>query len=118
MRHRAAFSKPENRRGTAMTTFLDHLFNIQNYSSRVEKDNARLIYGFTTILMIVFVLYALFVTQDNGSSTLLSEALDDTIALLALLSVIIIGVLTLIGVRMGRADLSAVGPAIMWYFSG
>ncbi len=101
-----------------MTTFLDHLFNIQNYPTRAEKDNARLIYGFTTLLMVAFLLYAIFVTQSDGSSTLLSSSSEDSTAMLALISILGIGVLTLVGVRMGRAALTAVGPVVMWYLSG
>jgi transcriptional regulator with GAF, ATPase, and Fis domain len=101
-----------------MTSFLDQLFNIQNYPSRATKENARLIYGFTLFMIVAFLLYAMFVTQGNGVSTLLSETRDDSIALLSLLSVLSIGLLTLLCVRVGRAELAALGPVVMWYFSG
>lgn len=101
-----------------MTSFLDQLFNIQNYPSRATKENARLIYGFTMFMIVAFLLYAMFVTQGNGVTTLLSDASNDGIALLALLSVFSVGLLTLLCVRIGKAELAAIGPVVMWYFSG
>ncbi|MEP7290164.1 MAG: GAF domain-containing protein [Chloroflexota bacterium] len=101
-----------------MMTFLDHLFTIERYTGRATKQQARLLYSFTLILMVLFVLYALFVTQENTSVTLSRLALSDPGALLAIISLLAVGVLTLFGIRSGRADLSAAGPIVMWYFSG
>lgn len=105
-----------------MIAFLDTLFNVNRFPGRADKVQARLIAGFTLILMVLFVLYALFVTDGDpagdGGISLAERALTDSGALLAILSVLGIGVLTLAGVRAGRLRLSAAGPVVMWYFSG
>ncbi len=103
-----------------MIAFLDGLFNINRYPGRSDKVQARLIAIFTVILMALFIAYALFVPLDdnNGSDTLAQRALTNESDLLALVSVLGVGFLTLFGVRKGYLQLAAAGPVIMWYFSG
>ncbi len=101
-----------------MIGLLDTLLNVERYPGRAEKDQARLIYGFTLVLMLLFTGYAAFVVQRNPQTTLLQRAATDFSALLPIVSTIVIGIATLMLTRIGRADLSAVGPVIMWYMSG
>ncbi len=48
-----------------MIGLLDTLLNVERYPGRAEKDQARLIYGFTLVLMLLFTGYAAFVVQRN-----------------------------------------------------
>jgi GAF domain-containing protein len=101
-----------------MTAFLDTLLNTNRYRGRAEKDQALLIYGFTVILMVSFLLYAAFVVQRDPQTTLLQRAGRDFGALVPIVSTIVVGIGTLALTRMGRADISAAGPVLMWYLSG
>ncbi len=101
-----------------MIAFLDLLFRTDHYPERAEKDQARLIYGFTLVLMVLFILYAALVVQRDPQTTLFQRAAKDVGALLPIVSTLVIGALTLLLTRIGRADISAVGPVVMWYLSG
>lgn len=101
-----------------MIPFLDRLFGTDRYVARAEKDQARLIYGFTIVLMVMFSLYALFVVQRNPQATLVQQAGRDFGALLPIVSTLVIGVITLVLTRIGRIDISAAGPVVIWYLSG
>jgi GAF domain-containing protein len=101
-----------------VTAFLDTLLNTSRYRGRAEKDQALLIYGFTVILMVSFLLYAAFVVQRDPQTTLLQRAGRDFGALVPIVSTIVVGLGTLALTRMGRADISAAGPVLMWYLSG
>lgn len=101
-----------------MTAFLDTLLNTNRYRGRAEKDQALLIYGITIILMVSFLGYAAFVVQRDPQTTLLQRAGRDAGALLPIISTIVIGIATLALTRMGRADISAAGPVLIWYMSG
>ncbi|MCC6803770.1 MAG: GAF domain-containing protein [Anaerolineae bacterium] len=101
-----------------MIPFLDSIFSTDRYAARAEKDQARLIYGFTVVLMVMFTLYALFVVQRNPQATLVQQASRDIRALLPIVSTLVIGTITLVLTRVGRIDISAAGPVVIWYLSG
>ena len=99
-----------------MTTFLASL--TERYLRRAEKDQAYLIYGFTVIMLALFIAYALFVEQGDREITLIQDAAQNPISLIAIIAMLGIGVLTLALTRLGRADITAYGPIAMWYMSG
>lgn len=101
-----------------MTALLDNLLSTERYTSRADKDRARLIYGFTLVMMVLFVFYAIFIPQFDPDLTLLQLVPTDLSALLSIISVLIVGGATLVLTRSGRADIGAVGPVVTWYLSG
>ncbi len=101
-----------------MTTLFDNLFNINAYSSVLERDRARLISGFTLILMVLFAVYAVFTPQDQAGLTMLRRTTTDLLSTISIVSVLMVGVATLLLVREERIDLSAYGPLLMWLLSG
>ncbi|MFN8452652.1 MAG: GAF domain-containing protein [Anaerolineae bacterium] len=101
-----------------MIAIFESIFSTERYTTRAEKDQARLIYGFTLVFMLMFLLYAAFVVQRNPQSTMLEQASRNLGALLPVASTIVIGIATLVLTRIGRMDISAAGPAVTWYLSG
>ena len=101
-----------------MTNLFDSLFNINNYPTVSERDRARLISGFTLILMVLFVLYAMFAPQDQAGLTMVGRAATDFLSLISVASIVIVGFATLALTREGRSDLGAYGPLLMWLLSG
>ncbi len=101
-----------------MTTLFDNLFNTSAYTGAAERDRARLIYGFTLILMLLFFLYALFAPQDQAGLTMFGRAGTDFLSVISIAGVLVVGVVTLYWTRVGRMDLSAYGPLVMWLLSG
>ena len=101
-----------------MTTLFDNLFNTDAYRSVAERDRARLIYGFTLILMVLFLLYAVFAPQDEAGLTMLGRTATDFLSVVSIVGIVVVGVVTLVLTRMGRIDLSAYGPLLMWLLSG
>jgi GAF domain-containing protein len=99
-----------------MTAFLTSL--TERYARRAEKDQAYLIYGFTLIMLVLFAAYALFVDQGRSTITLVRDAGQNIASLIAILAMLGIGGATLLLTRIGRADIAAYGPIVMWYLSG
>ncbi len=102
-----------------MTSVFESLFSTKAYTKTVERDRAVLIYGFTLIMLVVFLGYAAVSAFDSQTSdTLLQRASYDFLSFLSIASMVGIGVTTLILTRIGRIDISAYGPMIMWFLSG
>ncbi len=101
-----------------MITFLDKLFNVEGYPSRGARDQARLIYSFVLVMMAIFFLFALFINVGVNDHPLFMEMSTNPLALIPVLGIFGVGVAALVLTRIGRLDLAAVGPIVMWVFSG
>jgi len=101
-----------------MITFLGRVFSINRYGNRAQQDHARLIYGFTLVMMVFFTGFAAFVPLGRSGETAFQQISTNFSYLLAIVSILGLGLITLILTRIGRSDISAVGPIIMWYLSG
>jgi GAF domain-containing protein len=68
--------------------------------------------------MILFTLYALFVREERLGSTTMQSVTSDPTALLSLISIYVMGVITLIATWRGWRTISGYGPGLVWYLSG
>lgn len=100
-----------------MNAFLSSIFNTERYANRLVKDQARLVYTFTSIMILLFLGYAIFVRQGDSGVTLMQEFGDPRI-LISLLSILGLGIATIVLTRNGRVDIAGIGPVAMWYLSG
>ena len=101
-----------------MNGLLDRLFNISRYSSRADKDQARLVSSFVLIMMAIFFFFALFVDVGANDRPLFSELGTNPLALIPVLGVFGVGTVSLVLTRSGRLEMAAVGPVVMWLLSG
>ena len=101
-----------------MNGLLRRIFDTSRYSSRGDIEQARLIYGFTTITMLMFIGFFAVVPFGSLHATLLQLVPSSPVILVAFASVIGFGIATLVLTRIGRIDIAAIGPIVMWYLSG
>ncbi len=101
-----------------MTTLFDNLFNTDAYPGVAERDRARLIYGFTLIVMVLFLVYAALAPQDQAGLTMIGRMSTDFLSVFSIVGILVVGVATLVFTRRGRIDLGAYGPLLMWLLSG
>lgn len=101
-----------------MKAFFRRLFSTDVYAVPADKERARIIYGVTAAIGLLFTLYMLFVPGQTQYGTLLQSAPYDGIALISIVVVYGMIVFTMLCVRRGFLMLGAVGPVAMWYFSG
>ena len=71
-----------------MITFLDSIFDTRRYSSSSDIEQARLIYGFTTFSIVMFVLFAALVGFGPTHATLLQLIPYSPQILIAVVSVL------------------------------
>ncbi len=96
-----------------MIGLLRNPLSTEIYTSRVEKDRARLIYGITLSIMLFF---SLFVAA--ASTGLLDLDQSSITYVLAVAGLYIFGVIAIVATRLGMRLLSAISPLVMWYLSG
>jgi len=101
-----------------MNGLLGSVFNTRRYSNRGDIEQARLIYGFTAITMLMFIGFFAFVPFGTLHATLLQLAPYSAPILIAFVSVVGLGIATLVLTRIGRIRIASIGPVVMWYLSG
>ena len=98
-----------------MVQLLDDIFNLAQYKTEVDRTQARMVYGISLVMIVLFIPYILFVPMAVGERLTYLERLPDEPALVFYsLAFFGIGILTLWGVSAGRLALSSWGPSWMW----
>ncbi len=100
-----------------MNAILNRIFSTERYANRLVKDQARLVYSFTTLMMALFLGYSFFVRQGTSGVTLIQEISDPRI-FVSVVSMVGLGIVTIVLTRNGRVDIAGAGPVLMWFLSG
>ncbi len=101
-----------------MIAFLDQAFGLEHYDERGGKEQARLVYGFTLLIMVLFFFFALFVGVGNQNRPLFAQIGSDPLAPIVLIGLYGLGIATLVLTRAGHLGWASAGPIAMWYVSG
>ncbi len=101
-----------------MIAFFDQVFRLEHYDERGGKQQARLVYGFTLLIMVLFFFFALFVGVGSADRPLFAQIGSDPLAPIVLIGLYGFGTATLILTRTGHLGWASAGPIAMWYFSG
>lgn len=94
---------------------LNQIFSTSAYTSMVDKDRARLVYGVTVVLLLLYSGFALLVPSFVGNLTMLQSALTGSGWLLNMIVVYTVGITTLVLTRVGGLSIAEYGPSIIVY---
>lgn len=100
-----------------MRQFLANIFDITPYDTLVNQNRAKMVYGITTVMVILFALYIFFVPTSVGTrETYQGKMSHDWNTTFYVFSFYFVAIFTYYGTRLGRLEVSAWGPSLMWVF--
>lgn len=98
-----------------MRDVLSNLFDLSSYRTPTEQNRARMVYGITMVLVVLYGLYVVFVpTGSVGHPTYLEQVGSNQQVLMYILGFYAIGAYTIYATRNGQLERAAWGPPAMW----
>jgi GAF domain-containing protein len=101
-----------------MRPLIERLFDTAKYTSLADKDRARLVYGATALIMVLYAIFAGFSIHPLTGRSALQEAAINPQQGLYIALFYLIGVGTILSTRRGWIRLSVTGPTLMVYIAG
>ncbi|NWG16133.1 MAG: GAF domain-containing protein [Chloroflexi bacterium] len=101
-----------------MRQFLDNIFDISAYTSDFDKERARIVYGISTTLVILYTLFIAFVGIEYIPDLPIKLVGLDLLWTVAILGFYACVALTYYAIRQGRLELAEFGPLAMWFVGG
>lgn len=101
-----------------MRPILNALFDTSSFNSQFDRERARVIYGISTIILVVYSVYVIINTLQAQSWMSLQSIGRSILWTFALPGFYVVAALTFAALRRGRLRLAEIGPVVMWFIGG